>query len=98
MLMPPARTGTHFVVDDAGVTVAAFASQFTIGGIPVIDHTSLSGSFDIHLEWDESTAPGEPADPAVLSAIRKQLGLQLKSGKGPCEFLVIEHLERPSGN
>ena len=30
-------------------------------------------------------------------SIRKQLGLELKSGKGPREFLIIDHLERPSG-
>ena len=106
VLTLPKRTGTHFLIDDAGVTLAAFCKQFSIGGMPVLDRTGLEGTYDIHLEYDVS--PPDPASPengmpglpdtAVVSALRKQLGLQLKPGKGPREFLVVEHVERPSEN
>ena len=37
-------------------------------------------------------------NPAQLVAIQKQLGLKLEPGKGPVEYVVIDHVERPSGN
>jgi uncharacterized protein (TIGR03435 family) len=45
-------------------------------------------------------APGQidPDAPFLLEAIQKQLGLKLEPGKGPVEVIVIDHVERPSGN
>jgi uncharacterized protein (TIGR03435 family) len=42
--------------------------------------------------------PGEPTAPPVFTAIQEQLGLKLESAKGPGEFLVIGHIERPDEN
>ena len=43
--------------------------------------------------------PAAPAtDPSLISAIKtavKKLGLNLEPAKGPGEFLVIDHVERP---
>jgi bla regulator protein blaR1 len=36
--------------------------------------------------------------PALFTAIQQQLGLKLEVGKGPVEVIVIDHVERPSGN
>lgn len=36
--------------------------------------------------------------PPLLTAIQQQLGLKLESAKGPVEIIVIDHVERPSGN
>jgi len=36
--------------------------------------------------------------PTIFSAIQEQLGLKLVPTKGPREFLVIDHVERPSAN
>jgi uncharacterized protein (TIGR03435 family) len=34
----------------------------------------------------------------IFSTIQEQLGLKLEPGKGPVEIIVIDHIERPSGN
>lgn len=46
--------------------------------------------------------PPPPADPTgppqIFAAIQEQLGLKLESAKGPVDVLVIDHVERPTGN
>ena len=74
----------------------------------VVDETGMSGKYDIHLKFsrDEVTTglreppPGAsaPIGPTIFAAIQEQLGLKLVSTKGPVEFLVIDHVEKPSAN
>jgi uncharacterized protein (TIGR03435 family) len=40
----------------------------------------------------------DPSAPDLVSAVKDQLGLKLQSGKGPVDVVVIDHIERPSGN
>ena len=103
----PVRNGTAWVWDVSGISIDVFSKLLNIAGRPVIDRTGLTGTFDIHLEWGDNDpnapppdggAASEPPNTSIVSAIRKQLGLQLDSGKGPREFLVVDHLERPSSN
>ena len=76
-------------------------------GRPVIDQTGLGGTFDVTIEWVPETdvplpAGGDPqpdlSGPTLIEALREQLGLRLESQKGPTQFLVIDHIERPSEN
>jgi len=49
----------------------------------------------------DPSAPVVAADlsgPSIFTAVQQQLGLRLEPGKGPVEFLVIDQIERPSGN
>jgi bla regulator protein blaR1 len=78
----------------------------------VIDKTNLTGRFDIRLQWTPDVGenplspsgdflPPVPADasaPSVFTAIQEQLGLKLEAAKGPVDFLVIDHAEKPSEN
>jgi uncharacterized protein (TIGR03435 family) len=76
----------------------------------VIDETGLAGMFAIHLDFSvgevgyrDSNDPGAaPVDAAsIFAALRgavRKLGLQLDATRGPGEFLVIDHVERPSEN
>ena len=68
---------------------------------PVIDKTGLTGKYDFQLQWTaKEGAETEPEAnwPSLFTAIQQQLGLKLESGKGPVPFLVIDHVEMPSGN
>jgi len=80
--------------------------------IPVVDKTGLKGIYDMDLEWtpdparrdfgdvrdpDDIPAPA-PSRPEIFTAIKEQLGLELKAEKGPVDVIVIEHAERPTPN
>ena len=75
---------------------------------PVLDRTGLKGTFDFTVQYEsEPDAPSNGAGPmgagtlpgpAMFKAMEEQLGLTMKATKGPIEVLVIDHLERLSGN
>lgn len=44
------------------------------------------------------SSPLESSEPSIFEALEKQLGLKLVAEKGPVEFLVIDHVEKPSEN
>jgi len=80
----------------------------------VIDQTGLTGQYDIDYHYvpdlpnggrgpdgGPALVNGQPvaADgPDIFTALRNQLGLQLEKGKGLVDFIVIEHVEKPSAN
>ena len=45
-----------------------------------------------------SASAPDPSWPFIFTAIQEQLGLKLEEGKGPVEIIVIDHVEKPSGN
>jgi uncharacterized protein (TIGR03435 family) len=84
-----------------GITAAGLAATLaSIAGRPVLDKTGLTGKYDYKLEYapDDSQADADPAGPSIFTAVQEQLGLKLEPGKGPVEIVVIDHIERPSGN
>ena len=93
----------------AAVTLEQLANGLGEVGRPVIDRTGLSGTFDVELSYVRENPPGpflpQPASPqpppdgvSLRDAIRQQLGLDLRSERGPVEFLVIDSIERPTAN
>ena len=40
----------------------------------------------------------QSSEPSMFGAVKEQLGLELKSSKGPVDVLVVSHVERPSEN
>jgi uncharacterized protein (TIGR03435 family) len=79
----------------------------------VMNRTGISGPFNIRLEYapDASTRCFGPAqmctvDPAsdippgatIFAALEQQLGLKLEPIKGPRERIVIDSVQRPTGN
>jgi uncharacterized protein (TIGR03435 family) len=66
-------------------------------GDPVLDATGLTGLYDLSLDFtpDENMS----ADGLrVFEAVQRQLGLRLEAGKGPVQVIVVDHVEKPSGN
>lgn len=62
-------------------------------GLPVINQTTVKGSYDITLEF----APDIESDsslPTIFTALRETLGLELKAGKVPVDVVVIDSLDR----
>jgi uncharacterized protein (TIGR03435 family) len=76
---------------------------------PVVDNTGLQGVYEIAIsvELDEGQQrlmpqpglvfPGFGFAPAVFDAVER-MGLKLESTKGPVDFLVIDHVEKPGEN
>jgi uncharacterized protein (TIGR03435 family) len=102
----PNRTGSW-----PGMSLDEFSSQYlsTILDRPVIDKTGIAGRFDLVLEYapDDATpgpnrADAGPDNPtggtSIFTALQEQLGLKLEPAKGSREFLIIDHVERPSEN
>jgi len=85
-----------------------------IVGRMVLDRTGLTGKYDFTLQYapeqsalssSGGASEGQPvpaaSDPngtSIFTALQEQLGLKLDSGKGPIEIIVIDHIERASGN
>ena len=80
----------------------------------VLDRTGLAEHYDVDFHYvpdlpagtggrGEGPTPinGQPVSvdgPNIFTALREQLGLRLEKGIGPVDYLVIEHVEKPSEN
>jgi uncharacterized protein (TIGR03435 family) len=78
----------------------------------VIDKTGLTGNFDFRLEWSDDEpqttslqVAGDLTSPmsnsvgsSLVAAVKEQLGLKLRSEKGPVDVFIIQRAEKPSDN
>ncbi|AFL89395.1 Protein of unknown function (DUF3738) [Terriglobus roseus DSM 18391] len=68
-------------------------------GRPTIDRTGLNDHFDIALEWQpDLDSAGETSGPSVFSALKDQLGLELRLDKAATDVLVVTAVEHPQSN
>lgn len=76
------------------ITMAEFANMLggPISGT-VQDKTGITGQFNVTFEFDSNGA----VRPTIATALQ-ELGLKLETTKVPTEVLVIDSIERPSGN
>jgi uncharacterized protein (TIGR03435 family) len=65
---------------------------------PVQDMTGLEGNYNLKLEWTpdapNSTGTDAPSRPSLFTALKEQLGLQLRPQKITIQVLVLDHAER----
>lgn len=74
---------------------------------PVVDLTGLTGFYDFTLSFLPQNLPQQVHDnlpqetldrPNLFDALREQLGLKLTAQKGPVQYFVIDHIDRPTEN
>ena len=68
---------------------------------PVLDRTGLAGTYDIKLVYTPEYVLNrgvEPGDVTVFDAVQSQLGLKLEPQKAMIDILVVDHVEKPTGN
>jgi uncharacterized protein (TIGR03435 family) len=68
--------------------------------MPIVDETSLTGTYDYAFDFTpDDFSPDEPTDsPTLATALKRETGLLLEKTKLPVQVLVVDHLEKPSGN
>jgi hypothetical protein len=105
--IPSSRGGQHKRQMDvqASPIPALTGALATVIGRAVLDKTGLAGKYNLHLQWVPEAGPSlggvdaSLADgPSIFAALEEQVELLLESQKGLVEVIVIEYLERPTGN
>lgn len=94
-----------------GASMAEFAKTLGLElGRPVADATGLHGRYNLNLEWqpdrDDSAIPSggtgvtgpDRSGASIFSALKEQLGLELKSQRAPVDVLVVKSVHEPSEN
>lgn len=89
-------------------TMSMFAGALTrLVQRKVVDATGLKGSYSFQLRFqpeetpqfrDDGLAPTDIDSPSLFTALQEQLGLTLRSSRGPVEVLVVDGAQRPSEN
>jgi uncharacterized protein (TIGR03435 family) len=81
--------------------------QLSAEARPVIDKTGLDKWYDFTLSFlpefptnvpKEDLPPSLLNRPSLFDALKEQLGLKLQAEKGPVEYYVIDHVDKPSEN
>jgi uncharacterized protein (TIGR03435 family) len=74
--------------------LANFLADILDDGRPIFDKTNLTGIYSFNLDYSRDGIE----HPLVGPALQDQLGLKLESGKALADTVVIDRIERPSGN
>ena len=93
------RTDGDFFIREGIMKLDELAS-FLRFDRPVVNRTGITApvSYRFALPRTEVQGGEVPPSGAYLSALRNELGLDLRPSKGPRDFLVIDSVERPTPN
>jgi uncharacterized protein (TIGR03435 family) len=87
------------MTDPPGPPLQGLSGQLSVRlGRPVIDKTGLKEIYDVHLRWTPNPSSSVANGRSILAALREQLGLEITSGTGPVDTLIIDYVEQPSEN
>lgn len=100
-------TGEAASMGDLAVSLSTRGLEALGLGRPVVNKTGLPGKYDFTLQLpapdiNASTAGSDEVQQqtaaSLSDALQDQLGLKLQPATAPTDFLVIDHIERPSAN
>lgn len=83
------------------ITLSQFIHSPFLGSREIVDRTGLTGAYDFTLTYSQPTNPEDTGAgdlPSLFTAVQQQLGLRLDPTRAPVEFILIDHIERPSEN
>jgi bla regulator protein BlaR1 len=81
------------VIDKTGIT-----GTFNIHLEFAVDESTPKFLPGADAQMQPAQPSNDPAGPSIFTAMQQELGLKLDAAKGPREFIVIDQVERPSGN
>jgi len=88
------RMNGDMFIREGVMTLDTLASLFHFD-LPVINKTGITAPVGLRLEYGKEDMTGA-APGSIVAALRNQLGLDLRLANGPRDFLVIDHVERPT--
>ena len=91
----PGKDGPHFYNFSMGLLASALSEK---GDQTVVDKTGLTGRYDIVLPRPAADYAADNDPEAQRLDLIRSLGLKLQPAKEQVEFLVIDHIEKPSEN
>ncbi len=82
-----------------GSPISQLASVLSLAvGRTVVDGTGLAGNYDVELSYAQEEQPPDQDGPSLFTALREQLGLQLKPEREKVDVLVVDRVDRPTEN
>ena len=72
----------------------------------VVDKTGLTGPWNLEVQYtpdqpavlNGAIVPPSPDAPSLFTAVQEQLGLKLEAARGTVDVLVVDRIERPTGD
>lgn len=94
-------------IEGEGGTISDLAMVLTAvtQGRQIVDKTGLTGKYDFSIKYAPDTESASPeaepdmssaAAPSLPTALKEQLGIQLRSGKATFDCFVVDHIEHPT--
>jgi uncharacterized protein (TIGR03435 family) len=86
-------SANNWVRTSEGESLDQMAANLTNTERQVVNKTGIQGFFTFRIVFQGSQSGGAPP---FKTALRDQLGLELRPAKGTREFFVLDHVERPA--
>lgn len=93
-------TGLEVVLGSTIVDETGLVGRYDVAlrWTPDMDRIPTSGTTVSGQSSLNADSPTGNLEPSIFTALKEQLGLELKPAKGPVDIIVIDHIEPPSSN